>query len=256
MPTHLSFEDHLTALTSSGSVLRDAAARAGLDAKVPTCPAWDVRKLVTHQGMIHRWAAANLRRDRTHRTGDSTAAAATAPDLLAWFTVGLDALVETLRATAEDAKATVFLNDAPPPRRFWARRQAHETTIHSADAVAALVGRWPTAADLVLSPALAADGVDELLCGFITRGKGKVSSPRPITFEVTASDTGHSWTVRITEDALTTTPGPASQPDATLAGTAAQLYLGLWNRSDEIMIQGHDALLDLWRAKVRVRWGG
>lgn len=256
MPTHLSYDDHLTALTGSATVLREAAARAGLDAKVPTCPAWDVRKLVTHQGMIHRWAAANLRRDSTHRAGDSTAEAAAAPDLLAWFTAGLDALVETLQATTKNAKAMVFLNDAPPPRRFWARRQAHETTIHSADAVAALLGRWPTAADLVLSPALAADGVDELLCGFITRGKGKIHSTQPIAFEVTATDTGHNWTVRITEGALTTTPGAADRPDATLAGTAAQLYLGLWNRSDEIAIQGHDALLDLWRAKVQVRWGG
>ena len=75
----------------------------------------------------------------------------------------------------------VFLKDAPPPRRFWARRQAHETTIHSVDAVAAALGRWPTASDVTIDPVLAADGIDELLTGFITRGKGRLHTAEPYT---------------------------------------------------------------------------
>jgi hypothetical protein len=71
----------------------------------------------------------------------------------------------------------VFLNDAPPPRRFWARRQAHETTIHSVDAIAARSQRWPTASDVAIDPLLAADGIDELLMGFITRGKAGCTPP-------------------------------------------------------------------------------
>jgi uncharacterized protein (TIGR03083 family) len=256
MPTHLSLDDHLAALVHSGRVLRDTAAAAGLEAPVPTCPAWTVRKLVTHQGMVHRWAAANLRRKREFRARDAAAEAAAAPDLLAWFSAGLEALREAIRTTADDARALVFLNDAPPPRRFWARRQAHETTIHSADAVAARVGRWPAAADLPIDPQLAADGVDELLCGFITRGKGKLNSPEPMTVVVAAEDAGRAWTIRLTPESLTTDPGAAAQPDATLSGTAAQLYLGLWNRGDEIVVNGRGDLLPRWRERVRVRWGG
>jgi uncharacterized protein (TIGR03083 family) len=256
MPTHLAFDDHLKLLGHSGTVLRDAAAQAGLDAPVPTCPAWDVRKLVTHQGMVHRWATAELRRDSRHRTSDSRAGAVAAPDLLAWFSAGLDTLIETLQATADDARALVFLNDAPPPRRFWARRQAHETTIHSVDAVAAVLGRWPAASDLSTGPDVATDGIDELLCGFITRGSGKLRSAQPMTLVVSAGDTGHAWTVRITEAPPTTVTGAADRPDAMMSGTAAQLYLGLWNRSDEITVTGSDDLLALWRRRVRVRWGG
>jgi uncharacterized protein (TIGR03083 family) len=256
MPTHLTFDDHLAMLRGSAAALRDAAARAGPDAPVPTCPAWDVRKLVIHQGMVHRWAAANLRRERHHRTGDSRAEAQAAPDLLAWFAVGVDTLVATLKATDDDAQAMVFLNDAPPPRRFWARRQAHETTIHSADAVAAALGRWPVAADLKLAPAMAADGLDELLCGFITRGKGKLRSKETITAVVTAGDTGHTWTLRIGEESLTAEPGATDRADVTVSGTAAQLYLGLWNRGEEITAKGSEDFLDLWRKEVRVRWGG
>src|SRR5690349_9494375 len=212
MPTRLTLDDHLTALRHSGKALREAAAAAGLEAKVPTCPSWTVSALVSHQGMVHRWAAANLRRERDHDADASLAAAAETPDLLEWYSAGLDALLETIAATADDTEAFVFLNDAPPPRRFWARRQAHETTIHAVDAVAAVHGRWPTASEVDIDAALAADGIDELLTGFITRGKGKLHAAEPYTVLVRTTDTGHGWTVRISDGPIVTTPGDTAHP--------------------------------------------
>lgn len=256
MATRLTLDDHVKLLAGSGTALHDAAARAGLDAPVPTCPAWDVRALVTHQGMVHRWAAAHLRGERDHDTGASVAAARTAPDLLAWFADGLDALLATIAATPDDARAMVFLKDAPPPRRFWARRQAHETTIHGADALAADLGRAPTAAEAGVAPESAADGVDELLAGFITRGRGKLRTDEPYTIVVRATDTGDAWSLRVEPESLTTTDGvgPCAAPDAELTGTAAQLYLGLWNRGDELTAAGRPSILRDWRAQVRVSW--
>lgn len=255
MPTQLSLDDHVAAIARSGSTMRSAAARAGLAAHVPTCPEWTVRELITHQGMVHRWAAANLRGDRDHRTADSTAEAAAAPDLLDWLSHGVEALIATLRATPEDAEAAVFLNDAPPPRRFWARRQAHETTIHSVDALAATLGRWPSAGDVSIPAELAADGIDELVMGFVTRRKGKLRSPEPLTISAKTTDTGHAWTLRISADTISTTVGAADAADAELSGSAVQLYLGLWNRGNEITARGRADVLDLWREHVRVRWG-
>jgi len=256
MPTHLSLDDHVAALVHSGGVLRDAAARAGLDAPVPTCPTWDVRTLVIHQGTVHRWAAATLRGQDDHDTEESRAEAERAPHLLAWFSAGLEALVSTIRTTSDDATARTFLNDAPPPRRFWARRQAHETTIHSADAVAAMLGQWPATSDLAVRPELAADGIDELLCGFITRRNGTPPAAEPLTMVVATDDTGHAWTVRSAGGSFTTTTGAAEDADATLSGTAGQLYFGLWNRADEITVRGRHDAVELWRSRVRVRWGG
>ncbi|HEV2311062.1 MAG TPA: maleylpyruvate isomerase N-terminal domain-containing protein, partial [Acidimicrobiia bacterium] len=37
-----------------------AAERAGLDARVPSCPDWDVAALLAHIGRVHRWAAGNI----------------------------------------------------------------------------------------------------------------------------------------------------------------------------------------------------
>ena len=254
MPTHLGLDDHLTALIRSGAALREAAAAAGLDAKVPTCPAWTVGKLVVHQGMVHRWAAANLRREKDHDTSSSRAEAEAAPDLLEWYSEGHAALIDTVRATPEDTKAMVFLNDAPPPRWFWARRQAHETTIHGVDATSAALGQWPTSADVDIDPALAADGIDELLTGFVTRGKGRLPAAEPYTLVVRTDDTAHAWTLRIGDGPIVTTLGETAEPDVVFSGTAVRLYLGLWNRADEITVRGRPDTLEEWRSAVRIRW--
>jgi uncharacterized protein (TIGR03083 family) len=254
MATQLSLEQHLEAIARGGAALREAAAAAGPDAKVPTCPAWDVTDLVVHQGMVHRWAAANLRGERGHDTAASQAEGRAAASLLDWFADGVAALVDTVRSTPEDAEAMVFLKDAPPPRRFWARRQAHETTIHGADAVAAALGRWPAAADVDIDPAVAADGIDELLTGFITRGKGRLHTPEPATVLVRTGDTGHAWTLRIGDGPVVTTRGGTDRPTAVLSGAAVQVYLSLWNRADELTVEGRPDLVDQWRREVRIRW--
>jgi uncharacterized protein (TIGR03083 family) len=254
MPTHLGLDDHLAGLARSGAALHDAAAAAGLATKVPTCPAWDVSQLVTHQGIVHRWAAANLRGEADHDTSASAAQAKAAQDLLAWYAEGLDSLIQTVRATPADAQAKVFLKDAPPPRRFWARRQCHETAIHGVDALSATRGRWPAAAEADIDPLLAADGIDELLTGFITRGQGKLHAAEPYTIGVQTTDTGHAWTVRVSDGPIVTTVGQAAQPDVVFSGTAGQLYLSLWNRADEITADGRPGVVEQWRSLVRVSW--
>ena len=148
----------------------------------------------------------------------------------------------------------VFLNDAPPPRRFWARRQAHETTIHSVDAIAARSQRWPTASDVAIDPVLAADGIDELLMGFLTRGKGRLHTAEPYPVLIRTDDTGHAWTLRISDGPIVATQGAIERPEVVFSGTAVQLYLSLWNRADEITTNGRSDLIDQWRKQIRIRW--
>ena len=68
----------------------------------------------------------------------------------------------------------MFLNDAPPARGFWARRQCHETTMHAVDALAASLGRAPRPDEVWVDPELAGDGIDELLGGFLTRPRSRL----------------------------------------------------------------------------------
>ena len=142
---------------------------------MPTCPDWTVRRLVAHQGMVHRWAAAAVRGERVEPdafeheglTHERPGRAGCARVPTRWW--------PRSRRPTRTCATIVFLNDAPAPRRFWARRQCHETTMHAVDALSAALGRRPVAADSWIDPVLARDGIDELLGGFLTRNHSRLA---------------------------------------------------------------------------------
>lgn len=255
MPTSLTFAEHVDIIDASGARLADLAAGAGLDAPVPTCPDWMTRDLVAHQAMVHRWAAAHVRGDDPDAVAGEAEILASADDLVAYYRDGLLALVDAFRKAPPDIEAATFLNDAPPPRDFWARRQAHETTIHMVDALAASLGRVPTAAEVGVSPAIAVDGIDELLQGFMTRGRSKLYDGTDFTIAVAPTDFERRWVVNVAER-LTVEPGdaPADGADAAITGTACAIYVALWNRGDEVAAAGRPDIVQRWRATQRVTW--
>jgi uncharacterized protein (TIGR03083 family) len=253
--TSLTLDEHLAALERSGGRLGDCAREAGLDAAVPTCPAWAVRDLVAHQAMVHRWATAHVRGEPADAVASDADILETVPDLLAYYDEGLASLVRALRDAPADLDAFTFLKDPPAPREFWARRQAHETTMHMVDARAAELGRHPSASEAEIDPALAVDGVDELLRGFFSRGKSKLFEGTAFTVVVAPNDADRRWVVRVDERlSVDAGDGDAPDADARLTGSAAALYLGLWNRGDEIEADGKPEVLTRWHAVQRVTW--
>jgi uncharacterized protein (TIGR03083 family) len=251
----LPFDRCLDQIRFSAGELASRAATAGLEAAVITCPEWSVADLVAHQGMVHRWATARLRLDDTPVPSHPEFLASVPPDqLLSWFADGVRELTETLRTVDPDVPALVFLRDAPRPAHFWARRQAHETTMHAADALSAVLGRQPSAAEARVERDLALDGIDELLTGFFPRGRSTLADLAPLTLAVIPSDSQRAWTVQIDGERSTTVRERRPDAGATFTGTAAQLYLGLWNRGVEIIEAGRPGVLEAWRAGQRVRW--
>ncbi|MFE6308030.1 maleylpyruvate isomerase family mycothiol-dependent enzyme [Nocardiopsis sp. NPDC057823] len=245
---------HIDALAAEGRLLAEAAERAGLDAPVPTCPGWTVRDLLAHTGRVHRWAASHV------ASGNGGPPPQAAPDghlpqdarLLAWFREGHAALVATLTGAAPDTECFAFL-PAPSPLAFWARRQCHETTVHRIDAQSAL--RPPAnAPDPAVAPEVAADGVDELLMGFLARPGNRPASDPPLTLAVRSTDTGHAWTAAMTPQGSSPTRGDTDAPDAVLAAPAAELYPVLWNRAEPGpgALAGDRRALKAWRGSARV----
>ncbi len=255
MPTSLTFEQHLDALDRAGARLLASAEAATLDVKVPTCPAWTVSDLLAHQTMVHRWAAAHVRGDDPDAMPNETQIREAVPDLPAFYSDGLAALLAALRGAAPDLVAMTFLKDAPAPREFWARRQAHETTIHGIDALAASLGQPPTVAEADIDTAFAVDGIDEILRGFFTRGRCKmhVEGEPEWSFAVVPTDADGRWTVRVGEK-LTVDPGDGASADSSLSGTAAAVYLTLWNRGDEVESSGPIDVVARWREAQRIGW--
>lgn len=229
-----------------------------MDVPVPTCPAWATDALVAHQAMVHRWATAHVRGDDPSTVPSQTEIRTSVGDLVGYFRDGHGALLAAFRDAAPDLKAMTFLEDAPAPREFWARRQAHETTIHMIDALAASLGRSPTANEADIAPALAVDGIDELLRGFFTRGRSKLYDGDEYTIAVCPSDSERRWVVHVAER-LTVEPdvsaGRVTEVEAVMSGTSAALYLALWNRGDEVEATGRGHVLDRWRTSQRVTWG-
>ena len=258
MPTSMTVDDHLAVIIASADALLADAAEAALSDPVPTCPGWTVADLLAHHGGVCRWAAAIVGSGRsTNLTDTELDAALAAPvgrrALLDWYGAATAGLVAALQQPGPDT-GLVFLRDAPPPRRFWARRLAHETTVHRVDMLSARLGHVPLVGTTGIGVDLAQDGLDELLMGFVPRRSSALRADEPIVMAVEPTDTASSWTVRIDTGPPVSSAGSVAQPDATLTGSAAALYLGLWNRGDEIAEHGEAAVLGLWREKVRVQW--
>jgi uncharacterized protein (TIGR03083 family) len=253
--------EHIDALRCQGDLLAGAAERAGLDASVPPCPAWQVKDLLRHTGYIHRWAARHITEcPDTVLDGppeeDILHGGAADPDLLAWFRAGHAALVETL-TTADPGLVCATFMDAPSALAFWARRQAHETAIHRADADSAS-GVRPR-----YDPDFAVDGIDELITGFGQRRKYRPSAEHDGGMRVRATDTGHAWYVgaeggRLQARREDGDSDPARPAACTVAGPASGVYLFLWNRSDAaqagVTISGDPGFLASWQSSVRIRW--
>ncbi|KRE42412.1 hypothetical protein ASG74_08250 [Knoellia sp. Soil729] len=254
------FEQHLAAISVAAHRLGEEAWAAGPDAAVPTCPGWSVRDLVAHQGMVHRWATAVV-------LGDSDAADSpdgfreeglAESDPVEWLIEGSLELVEALEDAHANLKALVFLKDAPSARDFWARRQCHETTIHAFDALSAHLARMPSANDAEIDPPFAADGLDELLTGFLPRSKSRLRSDALVRIAVSPIDVDAAWLVAVSQEPAVTTrhtsdSGELATAKVRFSGTAAQLYLGLWNRGNEI-VTTDEAMLTRWREVSRVEW--
>ncbi|MEU0411878.1 maleylpyruvate isomerase family mycothiol-dependent enzyme [Streptomyces griseorubiginosus] len=234
-------------LEREGQSLASAAEQAGTDAKVPTCPGWQVRDLVRHTGVVHRWATAFVAEGHTAFRPFADEPDLDGEELLAWFRAGHRRLVDTLDSAAPDVRCWHFL-PAPSPLAFWARRQAHETAVHRFDAQAARGGTPDEP-----GRDFAADGIDELLRGFHARAKSQVRSAEPRVLRVRASDTdGAVWTVRLTEEPPATEYGAERDADCEVSGPAARLYLALWNRLPFPHVTGDASVAGLWRERSAV----
>jgi hypothetical protein len=123
------------------------------------------------------------------------------------------------------------------------------------DALAASLGRLPTADEVDVAPDVAIDGIDELLRGFFTRGRSKLYDGSAYTLAVAPTDAPRRWLVNVAER-LTVEPGDpnADAADAAITGTASQLYLALWNRGDEAHAVGRADAVERWQATQRVTW--
>ena len=286
-PAYPSFDvpGYVGALRRQGELLASAAQRAGLATAVPSCPGWAVRDLLRHTGYVHRWATGFVAEGLTRPGGASEeeilSQGPADAQLPGWFCEGHAALVRALDAAPPDLECWTFLA-APSPLAFWARRQAHETAIHRVDAeqaasaadqpastadqpagtaglAASTAGPVPPGNGAAFEPALAADGVDELLMGFLARGirRGNWTGlGGSLAIHADDGTAGRAdWLIAGDPDAPGVSRG-TGRADCDVTGPAAELYLMLWNRApaDRLDVTGDPSILAVFGRALQITW--
>jgi uncharacterized protein (TIGR03083 family) len=232
-----------------------AAASLGLDPAVPSCPGWTVRDVVRHTGAVHRHKEQIVR----ERWRDAAPDPIDPPTegLVEWFLFGSETLLATLSRT--DPTIPVY-SWFPPDQSvgFWYRRMAHETAIHRVDAELGHGIINP------LEPALAADGVDEILTVMMEGYPDwATATATDQTLRIDCRDRSDSWSMRFitwsgtgpeSETKYENKPGIAVEdvdnPATILGGAAGDLDLFLWGRGpkDHLTTEGDPSLIDSLRA--------
>src|SRR5216683_548632 len=246
-------------IRESSAKLADVMTGADLTRQVLTCPDWTMKQLATHVGRAHRWAAeiaatrsAEFIPFRAVPDGKLPAD----PGLHAtWLRDGATRLVAALREAGKDP---VWTFGGMRPAGFWARRMAHETAVHRADA------ELTAGLDVELAPDLAADAIDEWL-GF--QDPGTAGGPGDAgqdtlrgeggTLHIHATDEGlgaqGEWLIRLTPAGIAVEQGHA-RGDVAVRGPAARLLLVLVRRlppdDPEVQVIGDGALLASWLART------
>lgn len=250
--TWLAHEAYLDAFAADGELLARAAARAGLAARVPTCPQWDVLDLVRHCADVFSHKTQVLRSGRRPEPGEWLLAESLPADqALTHLQQVSGELAAALVATGPDAETWVWM-DGESTAGAWARRMAHEMLVHRVDAQVA-AGDPVTAA----APGLAEDGVHEVLTWFagdpgVVADAGAGQGAPGV---VRVSTGSRSWLVDLADGAHAVR-GAGEDGEgaaASLAGEELAVDLALWGRllpGDAVHEQGDPAVLQRLLARL------
>ena len=237
-------EELLAALRYQGELLRRSAG-TDLTIGIPSCPGWTMAQLLRHTTKVHRWATwivgGNERTAFDYPRPDDAVVAAE-------YVSGLADLIDTL-AQAPESLAVWTIAPVDNPRRFWARRMAHETAMHRVDAQ---LGVNFGVEDF--EPEFAADGLDELLAGMTSPGPARPGSDRVRTVSITPLDANAAWTVEFGASSVHGRRGTIDGADLSVFGMASDLYRWAWNRAgdDEVSLSGDVTLADRWRSDFTI----
>ncbi|MEU4802743.1 maleylpyruvate isomerase family mycothiol-dependent enzyme [Actinosynnema sp. NPDC023587] len=206
-----------SALRAEAAALAAAADLAPGDREVPGCPGLTVAGLVRHVGSVHRlvtrWVTRGSRPTEWPRSPGGA-------DPVDWYRIGAATLIAVLDPSRAGEPAATW---CPWDRTvgFWLRRMVHETAVHRVDAQAA------TGLSAPLNPALAADGIDEVLTLWLGCHLPPAANTggRAVALRVP----GREWTVALHEQVVDFCP--LGDPAAVVTGSASAVDLWLWGRA-------------------------
>jgi uncharacterized protein (TIGR03083 family) len=238
-----SYAELVTAVRREGEGIATAAGM-GTDAAVPTCDDWTVESLVVQVSRVY----ARVARIASTRATESPQTPVELPDGDSLHVLR-DVLDELVSALSECDADTPLWNWAPGAAKtamFWARRMAHESSVHRFDAQAAHGVMQP------IDSELAGDGIDELIDVLARRvyTRDDVSGP---TGTVTLQASDHdAWHLELEPEGISRTE-IVKAPDVIVSGTSSALLLGAYGRIPwtSLEVAGDSDLLAQWSAAMK-----
>jgi uncharacterized protein (TIGR03083 family) len=259
--TRLSYDRLCDEIVAQTDLLGSAVDGADLTVRVPSCPDWSLGQLLRHLGAGHRYAETIVR----------TRAASPPPDvalrnpsekededpavLADWLAEGAERLADTLRAAGPGARMWTAVSGETAA--FWARRFAHETVMHRADASLA------AGADFTVDREVALDALDEWMelgslpemFEYHPRQRELLGPGRTIHLHATDAppEAAAEWLVDLTGDVIAWRPAHEPAAVAVRAPVTSLLLLVYRRRpahGDGIEVVGDSGLLDFWLDRV------
>jgi uncharacterized protein (TIGR03083 family) len=207
------------------------------DARIPSCPEWTVRDLVTHVGTGHRLGARIIEEKRDSPAPYVLVDAPTdQAEWTGWLTAGARRLNDAVRRHGFDGTVWTW----QPRHRtagFWQRRMLHDLIVH----------RFDAEPDGDLAPDLAADGVSDILLVFTVIDRLPHDGR---TLRFAADDTADRWHVTLAPDRVDWREGDGPA-DVTVTAPVRDLLLALNRRREPATVTGDRALYETWREATK-----
>lgn len=235
----------LNVIAAEAEALASSSVGQRPERQVPACPGLNLGETARHVGSTYRMTLSWLRDGRQPVTWQQDPSEG--EDLADFVRSGVEPLLDELAIHEPDDPCGTWW---PEERNygFWARRLAHETTVHRMDVQAA--------AALPLDPVdddVAVDGVDEVLSlWFVHRlnvlgvrgtrdGVVSIRTGGQVWLARSGPDGANSWRASVEE---------ADAADADVTGPPMNVYRWIWGRvpdRDHVVVNGdHDDIAQLW----------
>jgi uncharacterized protein (TIGR03083 family) len=236
------YSELVTAVRREGEGILTAAGM-GLDADVPTCEEWDVASLVDHVSRLYSRIGFYL----SHRITERPESVPELPEgkPLDVLSGRLDELVLALAECEPDTPVWNWVFDGSGTAAFWARRMAHESSVHRYDAQASHGVVQP------IDSELAGDGIDEFIDVIAPRIYGREGASGPTGSVAMSSSDDGSWLLALEPNGISRLD-VLSEPDVTVHATSSALLLATCGRVPwtSLAVTGDTDLLTRWTASL------
>jgi uncharacterized protein (TIGR03083 family) len=237
---------YISVVAREGTAVSAVAASGDLDAMVPSCPRWNLQKLVGHLGWVYNWVSEHIeQRAATMLNRDDVPRPPAGDAVIEWYAAAHSRVLEALRDV--DPAAEIWSWAGINTGAFWHKRLAHESLIHRWDAENTVGAPGSIDGDL------GADGVDELMEVILPFQIAMAQDALPEgSLHLHRTDGRGEWLCRI-EGGRLAVERVHARGDVAVRGTGAQLDLVLWRRLSptDVELFGNADVLAAWTSLGR-----